>query len=317
MQTLSHPPQFDRATGAFTGATLVESAAVAAMQAASRITAPFGHRGHSLPCRAMSLIAPERDMLLRLNEDAVFAIPFADGYWSRLLNKQHHYEEEIEILLRNSADVAYTFIDCGANFGYWSVLVSSAPFGRQRTIAVEASPTNAARLAANAELNGNRFVWINAAIGRTAGGFARIAGHKHEAFSAVPLDHREDGAVDIISLDSLAANQHVDPTRPVVVKLDVEGVEIDALKGASTLMAGAALVICEDHGSDRDHTISRYLAGETPMTVYVYDPAIARFTELRDFATLDRIKRYAWVGYNVFATASPFWQQRLLSVHGP
>src|SRR3989442_10734459 len=25
----------------------------------------------------------------------------------------------------------YTFIDCGANFGYWSVLVTSRPFGSQ------------------------------------------------------------------------------------------------------------------------------------------------------------------------------------------
>ena len=48
MQALSHPPHFDRVTGAVTGATFVETAAVAAMQAASRITAPFGHRGHSL-----------------------------------------------------------------------------------------------------------------------------------------------------------------------------------------------------------------------------------------------------------------------------
>lgn len=315
MQALSHPPHFDRATGAFTGATLVESAAVAAMQAASRITAPFGHRGHSLGCRALSLIASDRDILLHLNDDAVFSIPFADGYWSRLLNKQHHYEEEIEIFLKSVADLKYSFIDCGANFGYWSVLVSSAPFGRQRTVAIEASPANAARLLANARLNGDRFVGINAAIGRDAGGFARITGHKHEALSAVTLDRREEGAVNIVSLDSLVVDQGLDLAVPTIVKLDVEGVEIDAIKGARNLMASHSVFICEDHGSDREHTISRFLMSETRMTVYVYDPSIARFVEVREFSTLDRIKRYSWVGYNVFATASAFWQQRLLSAH--
>jgi FkbM family methyltransferase len=308
-----HHPEFDRITGALTGATLLESAAVLALRAGSKMTQRFGHRGHSIGCKAVACVAPHREILVHLNEDAVFSIPFADGYWSRLLNQRHSYEEEIEFFLKRVADVEYSFLDCGANFGYWSILVTSDAFGSQQAIAIEASPANAARLEANAALNGNRFVCINAAVGREANGFVRIEGYKHEAFSTVPLAGWEPGAVRVVSLDSLVEDQSLDPRRPIVVKLDVEGVEIDAVRGAGKLVAGNSIVICEEHGSDHDHRITRHLMNETAMKVFVYDPALRRFLRILRLSALDRIKRYPWVGYNVFATASAFWEQRLLS----
>ena len=304
-------PQFDRTTGAFTDATLLESMAVAAIQASSRITAPFGHRGLSLGCRAASLLSSERDIVIRLNEDAAFRIPFADRYWSRLLNRNYSYEREIEFLLRSVADMTYTFFDCGANFGYWSVLVTSRPYGHQRAVAVEASPRNAAWLSANASLNNNRFVALNAAIGGQTGGYVRITGHKHEAMSTLALGGREDGDIEVRSLDDLALD--IDPQSPTIVKLDIEGAEIEAINGAGRLASGNSLFICEDHGSDRDHLVSRYLTDRTPMRVYAFDPSIARFRRLRDATELDGIKQFSWVGYNVFATASRLWEDRLLS----
>lgn len=313
MEPHHHYPQFDRITGALTGTTFFESAAVLALRAGSKMTAPFGHCGHSVGCKAVSYIAPDRDILMRLDEDALFSIPFADRYWSRLLNKQHSYEEEIELFLKSVADLEYSFLDCGANFGYWSVLVTSAAFGRQRAIAVEASPANAARLTANAGLNGNRFVCINAAVGSQAAGFVRIAGHKHEALSTVALERWEDGAVCVLSLDSLVRDQGIGPELPVVVKLDVEGVEIDAIKGAGRLASGKSVFICEEHGSDHDHLTTRYLMSQTPMEVYIYDPPAKRFLRIRELSALDRIKRFPWVGYNIFATASSFWEERLIS----
>ena len=93
--------------------------------------------------------------------------PFGDGYWSLLLDRGFVYEGEIERFLRSVADVDYGFIDGGANFGFWSVLVSSRPFGSHPVIAIEASSANAAKLARNAELNGGRFKVLHRAIGST------------------------------------------------------------------------------------------------------------------------------------------------------
>ncbi len=88
---------------------------------------------------------PERNIAIKLNSDAVFEFPYGDGYWSKLLNRSYHYEDELELLFRHSADVDYTLIDCGANYGYWSVLVSSAPFGSHKAIAIEPSSGRTSR----------------------------------------------------------------------------------------------------------------------------------------------------------------------------
>jgi len=304
---------FDRGSGRLSGAGVIDRIAVLALQAGSVLSRPYGHRGYRLGCNLVATAVAEQDIIVRLNEDAAFAFPFCDGYWSRMLNRRYDYEEEIEAFLRNSADLRYSFIDCGANFGYWSVLASSMPFGRQQTLAIEASSANAERLRTNALLNGDRFRWLNAAVGGKAGGFARITGARHEAMQTLVLTQNEPDAVPIVSLDYLAAEGLVDATLPLVIKLDVEGVEIEALTGAEGLMQRDCVVICEEHGSDRTHGITRHLINELSLNVFVFDPVRCRFIRLDDIRRLDRIKKHAWVGYNVFATSSGLWEQRLLS----
>ncbi|WP_291613896.1 FkbM family methyltransferase [Bradyrhizobium sp.] len=202
---------------------------------------------------------------MRLNDDAAFAIPFCDGYWSRLLNRRYHYEAEIEVFLRSAARDRFFFVDCGANFGYWSVLASSRPFGSQSALAIEASSANAQRLTRNSDLNGNRFRCLNAAVCGENGGFARVVGGRHEKLGTIALAQSEPDCVDTVSLDGLAESGLIDSTIPVVVKLDVEGVEIEALKGGRGLLVGNCLVVCEEHGADRTHAVSRHIANETAM----------------------------------------------------
>lgn len=293
---------YDRESGRLSGARLVERLAVIALQAGSAATARFGHRGYRLGCKVVSSAVAPGDIAIRLNSDAVFSIPFADGYWSRLLNRRYVYEAEIEAFLRGVSDVDYVFVDGGANFGYWSVLASSKTFGAHDALAIEASAPNVSRLGLNARLNGGRFRCIHAAIGGASGGFVRITGDRD--------------AVRTVSLDGLMTEGAIDPARPVVVKLDVEGVEIEALQGAERLSAGDTLFICEEHGADRQHLVSRHLMGATPLRLYVFDAAASAFVPVRDLSVLDCIKRHAWVGYNVFATASPFWKERLERLGG-
>lgn len=304
---------YDRESGELIGAGLIDRIAVLALQAGSALTRPFGHRGYGLGCKVVSAAVADRDIVIRLNADAAFAIPFCDGYWSRLLNGRYDYEEEIEAFLRSAADLKYVLVDCGANFGYWSVLATSKPFGAQTALAIEASPNNAKRLEFNARLNGDRFRCLNAAIGSRVGGFARVTGSKHEALATYALAHVEQGAVKIVSLDSLVADGLIDPSVPTVIKLDVEGVEIEAIKGAARLLTGDSIIICEEHGSDRDHLVSRYLTTATSLRLWIFDPGIARFVRVDNMAVLDRAKRHAWVGYNVFATSSALWEDRLLA----
>ena len=93
----------------------------------------------------------ERDITVRLNEDALFAFPYGDGYWTLLLDRNYRYEADIELFFRGIADDDYTLVDCGANYGYWSVLTTSKPFGAHRAIAIEPSSRNFAKLDAQRE----------------------------------------------------------------------------------------------------------------------------------------------------------------------
>jgi len=147
------PMSYDRATGRLEGATAVERCAALAFAVGSKASSPMHYRGFSIGARVIRSLIDQREIVVMLNEDARFAFPFGDGYWSLLLDRSFVYEDEIEGFLRAVADVDYTFIDGGANFGFWSVLASSRPFGGHPVIAIEASSANAAKLARNAELN--------------------------------------------------------------------------------------------------------------------------------------------------------------------
>ena len=303
------PIQFDRASGALVGANAWERLAAVALTLGSKVGANFSHRGYNMCANLLRTTLPERGIQVKLNPDAVFEFPYGDGYWSKLLNRSYHYEDELELLFKDSADVDYTLLDCGANYGYWSVLVSSKPYGRHKAIAIEPSGANFPKLANNAKINGNRFEAMKCAIGASRG-TARLSGTKHEAFSIA--GSQDDGEeVPVIALDNLLDDGKVSPGGKFLIKLDVEGVEIEAIKGGVRLLAGDSVILCEEHGNDPKHTVSRFILEQTPLKLIVYDPRSNRMETVTELSILDRIKVSSNVGYNVFGTASAFWQDRI------
>ncbi len=303
------PIQFDRASGALVGANAWERLAAVALTLGSKVGANFSHRGYNMCANLLRTTLPERGIQVKLNPDAIFEFPYGDGYWSKLLNRTYHYEDELELLFQDSADVDYTLLDCGANYGYWSVLVSSKPFGSHRAIAIEPSGQNFPKLANNARINGNRFETMKCAIG-AARGTARLSGTKHEAFS-IAGDQSGGEEVPVLALDNLLDDGKVAPGGKFLIKLDVEGVEIEAMKGGARLMQGDSVLLCEEHGNDPRHTVSRYILEQTPLTLIVFDPRSNRLETVTDLSILDRIKVSTHVGYNVFGTASAFWLARI------
>ena len=303
------PIQFDRASGALVGANPWERLAAMALTLGSKVSANFSHRGYNMCANLLRTTLPERGIQIKLNPDAIFEFPYGDGYWSKLLNRTYHYEDELELLFKDSADVDYTLLDCGANYGYWSVLVSSKPFGSHKAIAIEPSSQNFSKLANNARINGNRFEAMKCAIGASRG-TARLSGTKHEAFS-IAGDQSDGEQVPVIALDNLLDDGKVAPGGKYLIKLDVEGVEIEAMKGGVRLMQGDSVLLCEEHGNDPRHTVSRYILEQTPLKLIVYDPRSNRLETVTDLSILDRIKVSTHVGYNVFGTASAFWLARI------
>jgi len=304
------PIQFDRTTGVLEGANAWERLAALALSSGSKVASAFSHRGYNMCANLLRKTLPERDIAIKLNPDATFAFPYGDGYWSKLLNRTFSYEDELELVFRDSVGVDYTLIDCGANFGYWSVLISSRPYGSHKAIAIEPSTQNFAKLRKNAEINGDRFEAMKCAIGASRG-TARLSGSKHEALSIAggAGDGGED--VPVIALDNLLDDGKVSPGGKYLIKLDVEGVEIEAIKGGTRLLQGDSVLLCEEHGNDPNHTVSRHILDQTPLKLIVYDPRSGRLETVSELSILDRIKVSTHVGYNVFATASAFWLDRI------
>jgi FkbM family methyltransferase len=303
------PIHFDRASGVLEGANAWERLAAAALTLGSKISSNFSHRGYNRCANLLRKTLPARDIEIKLNDDATFAFPYGDGYWSKLLNRTFCYEDELDLLFHASADVDYTLLDCGANYGYWSVLVSSKPYGSHKAIAVEPSRANFPKLANNAKLNNNRFDVMKCAIGATRG-TARLSGTRHEAFSIA--GSQDDGEeVPVIALDNLLDDGKVAPGGKFLIKLDVEGVEIEAIKGGARLLMEDSVILCEEHGNDPKHTVSRFILEQTPLKLIVHDPRSNRMETVTELSILDRIKVSSNVGYNVFGTASAFWQNRI------
>jgi FkbM family methyltransferase len=111
-------------------------------------------------------------------------------------------------------------------------------------VAVEPTPASARRLRANASLNDAPIQVVQAAVGRESGtAYLSLA-----ADGRMNRVHRDAEGLNvrITTLDDLAQLLGF----PDLVKLDVEGAELDALLGAKTVLAHHPTVLVEAHSPD-------------------------------------------------------------------
>ena len=134
--------------------------------------------------------------------------------------------------------------DVGANVGFYSLLAARIVGPEGRVVAFEPHPENVKALERNVRANGlANVVVVPKAVSRTSGG-ARLAGSDR---ATAHLDESRGLDVDTITLDEFVA---AEPSlAPSVVKIDVEGHELEVLAGAQrTLEAGRPAIVCEQHG---------------------------------------------------------------------
>ncbi|MBA3430304.1 MAG: FkbM family methyltransferase [Actinobacteria bacterium] len=243
--------------------------------------------------------------MVQLNRDSKLRVYLDDPYWSRLIAKSYKHEPELHHVFRRLSGLAYTLIDCGANFGYWSILVSSEAYGSKKVLAVEASPSTYQDLLGNCKLNGDRFQCFHQAVTTVPGARAAVRsanGHPGASitFETDALDNL--ATVETVSLDALVQRQsaQLPSSAPLFVKLDVEGQEINAFKGAEHLLARDTAFCYEDHGKDVGAPVTRYILDELHLRVmYPYpDGSLLAIESVQEAA---RIQTRRTHGYNFLA----------------
>lgn len=141
---------------------------------------------------------------MRIGDDSLFRFQLGDPYWNRLLVKTFSYEEELAIVLSRTNDLDFAFVDCGANFGYWSVLASGAEAGAHTVLAIEASPQTFPSLRENCRLNNHRFTIVNAGVSSETGATVEVSkGRSHAGAHIGEPTLRENriGVVETITID--------------------------------------------------------------------------------------------------------------------
>jgi len=121
--------------------------------------------------------------------------------------------------------------DIGANIGWYSCLIHRLTEGRGRIIAVEPMP-RALRLLRGSAVSRANIRILPCAIGEASG-----YGHLCEAGSLdlSRVSYSSVGDVEVVTIDDLAARFG----QPDFIKLDVEGAELAAFRGAVKTLSGA------------------------------------------------------------------------------
>jgi FkbM family methyltransferase len=213
------------------------------MQALCRL-APRRHRVY----RLISRLAPDRYEVYRIQGGLIY------------LNLHEHsmmvqmamgtYEPAKQAMIRRHLRAGMTFIDAGANRGYFTLEAARLAGSSGRVITIEPAPENYAYLVKSIELNGYAHVRaLPFALGDHDGTASlQILGRSTE-HTLAPLDPKYKDlpkvTVPLRTLDSVVVQENL--ARVDMVKIDVQEVELEVLRGAvQTLRANPQLVMFLD-----------------------------------------------------------------------
>jgi FkbM family methyltransferase len=129
-------------------------------------------------------------------------------------------------------------------------------------------------------------------------------GERHYGMSVRSDWHPSSGMVfeevETITIDAIAERYLPRRRYPALIKIDIEGAEIEAMKGARGMIEEGALLIYEDRGKEPTHPVSCFVLAETDIVVWrvTSDQRPIPITSIEQVAA---IKQDARMGYNFFA----------------
>lgn len=162
-------------------------------------------------------------------------------------------EPAVEQAIRGRLRTGDVFIDAGANIGFYTILASKLVGAEGRVVAVEMMPDTAQILREHVRLNqGTNVRVVEAALSDTAGQSVTASAPQGKSGQA-RIGQDASGQAVCVTTTTLG-DVIGDVPRVAVMKLDVEGVEIIALRGAGAALRRIEAIVFEAWGPETDAT---------------------------------------------------------------
>jgi FkbM family methyltransferase len=219
---------------------------IAAMQHRNRfVRALWVAASRRLRWRPVPILGgPARGMRINLHGSAV---AFATGA----------AERPLQAALQRELRPGATFYDIGANIGFITLIAARLVGPGGRVVAFEPVPENVAAIRENLALNGIDWAEVHQTAVAREGGRASLIVSDVSAFSRlasvnVPTGARETIEVEVTSVDEFVRRDGA--PAPDVVKIDVEGAELEVIAGMrETIAARRPVILCEIHDCNAEY----------------------------------------------------------------
>jgi FkbM family methyltransferase len=167
--------------------------------------------------------------------DIKVKVPKQDAIFTELYTEGSH-EEGVVRKLREILKEGMTFIDVGASFGYFTVLAAKA-VGKGKVYAFEPNPAMYNLLLENIALNQlSNVIPVNKAVSSERGAAKLFLASNIGASNILaPRDQKGIVEVECVTLDEFCNDERNLPID--VLKMDIEGGEILAIKGMEKTLA--------------------------------------------------------------------------------
>jgi len=186
----------------------------------------------------------------KINLDPIF-----DKNIENVIYERGVYEQGTVTVLQDFLRPGDTFVDAGANIG-WLSLVGANKVGNQGQVyAYEPVPSTFEILTSNKELNQFSQITLNQfALGNTEETLTIHPEKENRGGASILNHHSENGIqIKVKKLDNLNIESTIN-----VIKIDVEGFELDVLKGAIKAIKKDKPKLIIEHSIDRNNTADEF-----------------------------------------------------------
>lgn len=173
-------------------------------------------------------------------EGSTFDLLLGDRVGEEWYKDQNTLVPELKFMRDQMVRAGDVILECGAHHGFTTILLANWVGPQGCVVAIEASPSSARILKSNIELNGIRNVIVEAkAVSAQDDQITIFQGSN----SAIVPDRQRWGTLRVpaTSLDHYAG------LNPTLLKLDVEGYELQALRGATEILKRVPRLAIEVH----------------------------------------------------------------------